>query len=217
MAAAPRVMILLGSLFSEQLDLWRACQQAGADITLVGTTFNPYAGKLPWTPDVPTDLDCILLNPLKLQREAMHTKWWYRGLGRAIRAVEPDIVHVHSEPWGLLVIESEILRTLRRANMRLCAHGADNIYHHGTAFQQLTRKVILRGIEPRLDGFVSWNSAGLDLARSTGLPTSTPTAVIPGIVPDPEQLTPPSRQERRDLRISWTYPKTRWWSASSGD
>jgi glycosyltransferase involved in cell wall biosynthesis len=202
-----RVMVLLGSIFSEHMDLWRACSEAGADIRVVGTTFNPYQGKLPWTPEVPSDLDCILLEPLRLQRQSMHTKWWYPGLGRVLRTVKPDIVHIHSEPWGLLVIECEMLRSLGRADVRLCAHGADNIYHHGTPLQQLTRKIVLRGIEPRLDGFVSWNSAGLDLARSTGLPKSTPSAVVPGIVPDPDRLAPPGRQHRRDLRTKLNLPQ----------
>jgi glycosyltransferase involved in cell wall biosynthesis len=207
MRTPARVMILLGSIFPEHMDLWRACSQAGVDISVVGTMFNPYKGRLPWTPKVPSDLDCKLLEPVRLQRKGLHTKWWYPGLGGVLRAARPDIVHVHSEPWGLLVIECEILRSLGRADMRLCAHGADNIYHHGNTVQRFARRTILRGIEPRLDGFVSWNSAGLDLARSTGLPTSTPSAVVPGIVPDPDRLAPPSSQRRRDLRANLDLPQ----------
>ena len=202
-----RVMVVLGSIFSEHMDLWRACSQAGVDLSVVGTMFNPYQGRLPWTPQLPPDLDCKILEPVRIQRKGMHTKWWYRGLGRLLREVKPDIVHVHSEPWGLLVVECELLRSLGRADIRLCAHGADNIYHHGTTLQRLARKTILRAIEPRLDGFVSWNSAGVNLARSTGLPTSTPSAVVPGIVPDPDQLAPPSPQQRRDLRTKLDLPQ----------
>ena len=205
--AHARVMIVLGSIFPEHMELWRACRRAGADITVVGSTFNPYAGKLPWTPAVPSDLECILLRPLGFQREAGYLKWWYPGLGKALRTVKPDIIHVISEPWGLLVIESEIIRSLRRMNSSLCVHGCDNIYHYGNTIERLTRRAVLRGMEPRLDGFVSWNSAGIDLARSTGLSTSTPTAVIPGIVPDPDRLTPPSPRQRRVLRTKLGLPQ----------
>jgi glycosyltransferase involved in cell wall biosynthesis len=205
--AHARVMIVLGSIFPAHMELWRACRRAGADITVVGSTFNPYAGKLPWIPEVPSDLECIILSPLGFQRETGYLKWWYPGLGRTIHTVKPDIIHVVSEPWGLLVIESAIIRSLRRMNVRLCVHGCDNIYHYGNAIERLTRKAILRGIEPRLDGFVSWNAAGIDLAKSTGLPTSTPTAVIPGIVPDPDRLAPPSPLQRRDLRTKLNLPQ----------
>jgi glycosyltransferase involved in cell wall biosynthesis len=207
MRVPARVVILLGSIYPEQMELWRACGHAGADIKVVGSTFNRYQGKRPWTPEVPPDLDCTLLEPMRFQRGRGAGWWWYPGLGRVLRALKPDIVHVLSEPWGVRVIECEILRSLGRADMRLCAHGADNIYHHGSTFEQLTRKIVLRGVEPRLDGFVSWNSAGVHLARSTGLSTSTPVAVLPGIVPDPDRLAPPSQQQRRDLRTKLHLPQ----------
>jgi glycosyltransferase involved in cell wall biosynthesis len=208
MPAPARVVIVLGSIFPEHMELWKSCLQAGADIRVVGSLFDPYQGKFPWTPAVPPDLDCILLEPMRLQRDPEHmTWWWYRGLGRVLRTVQPDVVHVLSEPWGLPVIECQALRSLGRVAYRLCAHGADNIYHHGNRFEQLTRQTVLRGIEPRLDGFVSWNSAGIDLARSTGLSTTTPVAVLPGIVPNPDRLAPPSPQQRRDLRAKLDLPQ----------
>jgi glycosyltransferase involved in cell wall biosynthesis len=37
-----------------------------------------------------------------------------------------------------------------------------------------------------LDGYLSWNRAGGDLARRFGLPEERPVMVIPGIIPDPE-------------------------------
>ena len=72
--------------------LWKACDSRNAAITIVGTDKNVYEGRWPWRARKPRDLETILLRPLTPTRLlAWGQVWWlYRGLGKALRRVEPD-------------------------------------------------------------------------------------------------------------------------------
>jgi len=66
--------------------------------------------------------------------------------------------------------------------------------------EQWVRNVVLKATLKHLGGFVSWNEAGIELAREFGLPAEVPTTVVPAIVPDPCRFTPVAGEKRGELR-----------------
>jgi glycosyltransferase involved in cell wall biosynthesis len=126
--------------------------------------------------------------------------WWYRGLRATLDRIRPDVVHVQTEPWGLLLVETLSIRALGRHDFAVCVHGADNVYHHGSRVERWLRSTVMRRTLPRLDGFASLNSRGIELAREGGLPLSAPVEVVmgPGL-PNPARFSPPRDDEERRL------------------
>lgn len=205
--APARVAVVMGGVLPEQLALWKACNDRGSAITVVGTDKSVYKGKFPWLPRKPPDLEAILLQPLTPHRLLVRGQvWWlYRALGRALREIRPNLIHVVSEPWGGLVIQTLVARRLSGLTAPVCVHGADNIYWHGPRVEQFARRLILREVLGRVDGFVSWSREGLEVAGQAGL-HGVPTAVIPAVIPNPEHFYPLSAQSKRDLRAKLGLP-----------
>jgi glycosyltransferase involved in cell wall biosynthesis len=197
----------MAGVLPEQLALWRACNDRNPAITIVGTEKSVYVGALPWQPRKPLDLETILLHPLTPRRLLIRGQvwWFYRALGSALRKIQPDLIHVVSEPWGGLVIQTLISTRLSGIDAPVCVHGADNIYWHGSGVEQFVRRLILRKVLPRLDGFVSWSREGMELARQAGL-GEVPTAVIPAVVPEPEYFHPLDARSKRNLRTRLGLP-----------
>jgi glycosyltransferase involved in cell wall biosynthesis len=197
----------MGGVLPEQLALWKACKDRNSEITIVGTDKSVYGGDLPWQPRKPPDLETILLHPLTPGRLLVRGQvwWFYRALGTALREIRPDLIHVVSEPWGGLVIQTLVARRLSGLGVPVCVHGADNIYWHGSHVEQFLRRRILRKVLPRVDGFVSWSREGVEVARQAGL-RGAPTAVIPAVVPDPEYFQPLADRSKRDLRTRLRLP-----------
>jgi glycosyltransferase involved in cell wall biosynthesis len=206
-APQPRVAVVMPGVLPEQLALWKACNERNSAITIVGSDKNVYEGRWPWQPRKPTDLETVLLRPFTPHRLLVRGPvwWFYRALGAALREIKPDLIHVISEPWGGLVIQTLVARRLSGLSTRVCVHGADNIYRHGSQIEQSVRRLILSRVLPRLDGFVSWSREGVELARQAGL-RRVPTAVIPAIVPDPGEFHPVAAESRRELRAKLGLP-----------
>jgi glycosyltransferase involved in cell wall biosynthesis len=114
--------------------------------------------------------------------------------------MQPDVVHVLSEPWGALSLHSLIVANSRRHPIPVCAHGADNVFNHGAKLERLIRRQVLAAALPRLAGLAAWTDEVIDLAHQFGLPGSTPTVVVPEEVPDPERFTPVSDSVRLAAR-----------------
>lgn len=205
-----RVAVLLGAFVSGQHDLWRECRELGVDITLLGTDASPYpSGGIPWHVERPTGIPVETLRPVRLGFSRSHHWWGYHRLGPILRQVQPRVLHVASEPWGIGVIQSLALRELGRTDARISVHGADNIWWHGHALEQKARGAVLRVVLPRLDGYCSWNEEGVSLAVDHGLRSSVPTAVLPAVVPHPRRFPAVSRDERTRLRESLGLPRHR--------
>lgn len=193
---ARRVVVVMGAVIPEQLVLWRAVKELGIELTIIGTDANIYGGKWPWHPRMPPGLDCVLLRPLSPAVERGHLWWMYRGLGRSLAQLRPALLHVVSEPWGALVLQTLLLRWKARPGAPVCVHGADNIFDHGSRAEQLARRLILAGVWPRIDGYTSWSRGGIEAAQGRGLPP-IPTAVVPGIVPDPSHFSSTGYQKEQ--------------------
>lgn len=191
-SAAPgqlTVVVVTGSLFDDYMSLWRACERSGVSIVVVGNTELSFG--LPWrrTPVPPTGVPYISLRPFALRGQRGPLWWWYRGLFRTIRRLQPDVIHVLSEPWGLLAVQSTLAQRLVSRRSRLSVHGADNVYHHGRRTERFVRRWILKWVFGSLHGFASWNREGVDVARDSGLTRRVPTVVVPAVVPDPDRFS----------------------------
>ena len=206
-----RVAIVTGAFFSEQLELWRACRAEAVDIFMIGSAreYEQPWREWPWQGGLPSDFDGVELTPVGPLRRRGQLWWWYPGLARALRSFRPHVVHVLSEPWGCRVIDSLVFARNARRGAPVCAHGAENIYRQGSAMEQRARNVVLNATLPHLGGFVSWNEAGIELARGFGLPTEVPTAVIPAVVPNPGHFTPVTGEKRAELRRRLGLPLDR--------
>jgi glycosyltransferase involved in cell wall biosynthesis len=202
----PRVVVVCGTVFSAQTELWRACAQAGTELVLAGTDLNLRTREWPWQAGSPSEIGCALLRPVSPLLGRGHLWWWYRGLRHLLESTRPDVVHVASEPWGVPVLQTLALRARGAFVGPVCAHGADNLYRHGGRAERVARRFVLDRVLPRLDGLVSWNRAGVRLALAGGLRNSAPTAVIPASIPDPGRFRPPSEDERRAARCRLGLP-----------
>jgi glycosyltransferase involved in cell wall biosynthesis len=204
-----RVAVVTGELHSEQLELWRACREENAEIFLIGTARRLWGSEWPSRPGLPDDLHGVELDPIGPRRTRGLSWWWYPGLGRTLRSLQPDIVHVLSEPWGCLVLQSLLLEDRARRNTPVCAHGCDNLYWHGEAMARRIRSAVLGVTLPRIAGLASWNQAGIECALKMGLPVETPRVVIPAVVPEPDRFRPIAGTALRELRRRLGLPTDR--------
>ena len=93
----------------------------------------------------------------------------YRELPGIIRRMRPDVVHVLSEPWGALPLQTLVVARRGQRSIPVCVQAADNIFVHGFRLEQVMRRRILAGVLPKLAGFVGWTSEVIDLAHRFGL------------------------------------------------
>lgn len=134
-------------------------------------------------------------------------RWVYPALGRALNAHRPDVVHVVSEPWGLLTVRSAAWVRLHPGAV-LVVHGCDRIWWHGGRLERLAKRVLARVALTSSGGFCAETSAVAALAVSAGLPASAPTAQIHTNPRDPADFRPPTAQERADSRERLGLPAT---------
>jgi glycosyltransferase involved in cell wall biosynthesis len=200
-----RVAVIKGVVIPEQLVLWRACKDLGVDITIIGTDTNIYEGIWPWQPHSPQELPSMLLDPITPSLARGHLWWAYRGLSRTLRRIQPDIIHVESEPWGALVMQALLVRRLAGLHAPVSIHAAENIYVQGSRTERMVRALILRMVMPRVQGLATWSREVVELAQSEGL-GSVPTTVVPAGVPDPVHFQPVEPACREALRRKFDLP-----------
>jgi glycosyltransferase involved in cell wall biosynthesis len=198
-----KVLLVAGTVFPEQLSIWRACRRAGVDLRLIGSNVRTRATALPSTPRMPVDIPSVLIPPVRLLPNKGPLWWLYPELPGVLKRLEPDLIHVLCEPWGMLALQSLVVARTRDRSIPMCAHGADNVFVHGPRLEQAVRRYVLAEALPRLGGFVGWTDAVVELAHKFGLPRSTPTAVVPGEAADPQRFLPASRQDRLAARRKW--------------
>ncbi|MDQ6697948.1 MAG: glycosyltransferase family 4 protein [Actinomycetota bacterium] len=175
-----RVLVVTTALVPDQLCTWQSASELDSiDLHIAGSL----------EPDVSESYLAPLARPtwgvvheLAATGLVRRGRLWWRlaGLETLIHRLRPDVVHVHSEVWGLLVSQA------LRAGSPVVAHGAENesLIHGGWA-EGRARQAVARRNSAKLAGYASWNRAGIDLMRRNGLALAAPTAVAPAIVPDP--------------------------------
>lgn len=173
-----RVLLVAGQLVAPQMAIWREVARGGTELCVLGALRHVEAAGPWWQPQAPDWAPVRVVRPIGLPGRGQGW-WYYPGLRRTVRELNPDVIHVAAEPWAVRV--SQALRT----GLPVVVHSADNMYTHGRRPAVFIRLRRLRSILPRLAGLVSWNSAGLALARRFGLPPSTPGLVAPAEILDP--------------------------------
>lgn len=172
-----------------QMAPWEGATRNGAELHLAGVAVDD-SRRVPDTP-VP---DGITFHPLEAVRLRRGQTWWvYRGLGRLIGRLDPDIVHVATEVYGLWYSQVGIGRR------PVAGHTADNIWTFGPSLESRIRLGRARRVLSGLAGLASWNQAGIDLAHQHGLPPGTPTVVVPGRLSRSEPFEA-ARRDRARLR-----------------
>lgn len=149
---------------------------------------------------LPTGIRVRSLPPLvRAQRGQLAFR--YRGLDRALDANRPDVVHVVSEPWGLLACQAAgWVRAHPRS--RLVLHGCDTVWHHGSPAKRALRRLLLRRTLPFTDGWLAENDKALDLARHNGLRPGATLARVHTNPRDAELFRPPTPSERAAARAA---------------
>ena len=133
--------------------------------------------------------------------------WVYPGLSRALTADDPDVLHVISEPWGMLAVQAA--RWARRhPRTALVVHGCDQLWWHGPVVEQKARKRLARYTLTRTDGFAGENSEAIIKARENGLAPDVPTAKIHTNPRNPEVFRPAADpSEKRAVRRALGLPE----------
>ncbi len=139
-------------------------------------------------------------DPLVRSRRG-HLAFVYPGLHRALDCDRPEVVHVISEPWGLLAVQAA--RWARKnPQAKLVVHGCDTIWHHGGTVEQWGRRAILHRTMGEVDAYVAENSKALDLAVENGLPTASARARVHTNPRNRLQWRRPTPAERGEARAA---------------
>ena len=172
--------LVAGPLTKEEFEVWRQCQALGVDIHLFGS-LAPFADS-DWYKLMAPDWGTVhLQRPLRLRRSFL---WhYYPGLARALRAVQPDLIAVRSEAWGLLPLQ---VISGFSDEIPVVLGGAENqSLVHGNVLEAFARPKIARWTLSRSAGFMGWTRANVEIAKANGLRPGVPTVLNPA-VPDPE-------------------------------
>jgi glycosyltransferase involved in cell wall biosynthesis len=175
------VLLVAGQLVSRQMTIWKEASRQGVDLQIVGALRQVGAAGEWWRPEAPDWSAVHLVRPRGLPHRGQ-SWWYYPGLNRIIEEFNPDLIHILAEPWAVRVTQ-----VLDRG-VPVVVHSADNMYMHGGRLAAAIRSRRLHRVLPRLAGLVSWNSAGLELARSYGLPYTSPAIIAPAELPDPAEF-----------------------------
>ena len=134
-----------------------------------------------------------------------HMLWLYRGMGAALTEDRPDVVHVVSEPWGLL--SQQASTWVRRRDAALVLHGCDRIWRQGTAPERAAKRVLARRALRRADAYVAESPEAAEQARRHGLSPGALTASVHENPRDPERFRPArDSRERAEARRALGLP-----------
>lgn len=145
--------------------LWYAARPLVKELVIIG---SPPSGEI-------HDSSAHLVLPMVDFRRGLI--WRHlKGLHSALNSFSGDLIHVNGELW-CLTSQELLLR-----DERIVVHGAENVWHHGSAAEDFVRHALIRRSLRHISGYVSWNRAGLDYVNERspkGFPTYSGPAVIP--------------------------------------
>lgn len=148
---------------------------AETDLIVYGTQ-----RRQPWltySPQPPHNCRWRSFEPVLRTTRSGHLLWLYRGLASALDADRPDVVHVVSEPWGMLAVQTAAWAR-KNPHATFVLHGCDRIWWHGSRPERLARRVLARHALRRADGYAAESRKALDRAVAGGLASGVPTSVI---------------------------------------
>lgn len=185
-----RIVVVLDNA-DKYLTVWESAVDLGGDLHVVAPA--AIARRL-------TERAGLTVHPVP-DRFVRHGRETWRiipGLRGIVERVDPDLVHLTTEPWSITTLQA--LATRRP----VVVHGAETIFRSGTRFERAIRAALCRLVLPRLAGYVGWNRSTIRTALREGLPASTPTLVAPAETPDPTPFDS-ARLRRPASRTSWAW------------
>jgi glycosyltransferase involved in cell wall biosynthesis len=186
-----RVLLVQGALMPTQMAPWEGATHHGIDLHVACAPFDDF-WQIP-SVDPPVSITIHRFEPRGWIRR-QHLWWVYPGLGRLIKRLEPDVIHVCAEVYGLLYSQLDF------EDHPIAGHSTDNIWDDGSWLERTIRLQRAGRILRRLSGLASWNQEGLELGRKYGLRPGAPTAVVPGRLtsPQPFEQAASKRDAHRD-------------------
>jgi len=139
-------------------------------------------------------------------RRTTQLSWMYPSLARELARFQPDVVHVVSEPWGLLAVHAS-LWVRRHLHVALVLHGCDRIWWHGGRLERAAKRLLVRASLPAAAAFCAETMAVTALARRSGLASTAPVAQIHTNPRDPRVFRPPGTDERAASRRRLGLPE----------
>jgi len=196
-----RVVLIVGNFPGDGKPLLPLADRL--DLIVYGT-----GRRQPWltyTPEPPAGCRTRSFEPILSTTRSGHLLWLYRGLWRALDADQPDVVHVVSEPWGMLSLQAAMWAR-RNPNAALVLHGCDRIWWHGSPAERLARRLLAQYALSRADGYAAESAKAVQLAVQGGLARGTPTSVIHTNPRDPDVFRPARASERLACRRQLGLP-----------
>ncbi len=164
------------------------------DLTIYGTRRHAAISGITAPAQAPRKVRSRTVRPLlETKRELL---WYYPMLGRLLTVDRPDVVHVVSEPWGLLAVHAAVWAR-RRTGTAILFQGCDTIWCHGPLPERVGRTLLARFSLARADGYVGENARAVELVRDHGLAAPAATDVINSNPRDPEVFRPAAGGEER--------------------
>jgi glycosyltransferase involved in cell wall biosynthesis len=192
--------VYVGHTFSADSGHLEALSQS-VDLAVYGTTFKNARESV----DPPPGCETRTFEPL-MQARLGALFWYVPGLASALNEDRPDVIHVVSEPWGVVSLQ---VAAWSRRNPRtaLVIHGCDRIWWHGGPFERGLRRGAVRWTLQRADGYAGESSTAVAMARGSGLAPAAATSVIHTNPRDPVIFRPPrGAGEKREARMRLGLP-----------
>lgn len=181
--------------------IWEEANRLGVEVHIAGSLRTLSESADWWVPREPSWGTIHRLRPVQIGTRSSMAFWYYRGLSTVIRNVEPDIVHVRSELWGIVVAQA------LAARRPVVVHGAENQFTHGSKFEAELRMLQVRRALRSIAAYASWNKRGLDLAQRFGFDQGKPALVAPAEIPNPEPFVQAgSSDSERSLDMATEEP-----------
>ena len=188
----PRVLIVNHSSDPRSNVLWREVLRRYPTTSLLLPDLNDSTSQSDWHTEF--DPSRVRFLPAHEPVGKGHAALWLRGLGNLLRHGAFDLVHMAVEPWALMA-QAYCRRfpvVLQGAETRLS----------GVPWKTRIRRTGLRRVLRNATGISAWGQLSLEAFTREGIPRSTPTAVLPMGIPDPEIFAPsPVIHDSEEFRV----------------
>lgn len=183
----PRAVVVVAHMPSETGHLCRLAEEFALTV---------YASEGPGRPQLQPEVAGARVRTMRAVGAYSAVRWLYPAMGRRLGVDCPDVVHVVSEPWGLLAVQAA-LHARFHPQRRLVVHGCDRLWWHGSLPEQWSKRLLAAFTLRRADAFCAETDAAFDLARRVGLAADAPTATIHTNPRSPQDFRPAASAEEK--------------------
>ncbi len=157
--------------------LWKTVLRDYPHVDIVFPRFNDEDTDTQWIRPLEAANRAFLL-PAREPYGKGHSSLWISGLHKRLQSGDYSLLHAAMEPWSLLP-------QLFVKRIPTVVQGAESIVVNAP-WQLRLRRLGLRRVLRNLAGLSAWGQTSIDAFVEAGLPASTPRAVIPMGIPDPD-------------------------------